>query len=24
MAAIVMFAWTGTAHRETPSPIEPA
>jgi predicted MFS family arabinose efflux permease len=24
MAAIVMFAWTGTARRETPSPIEPA
>jgi YNFM family putative membrane transporter len=24
MAAIVMLAWTGTARRETPSPIEPA
>jgi MFS family permease len=24
MAAIVMFAWTGTTRRETPSPIEPA
>jgi YNFM family putative membrane transporter len=24
MAIIVMFAWTGTTRRETPSPIEPA